>query len=79
MRKSSNLELAQHYPGIAVSAVHRLPALLQDEAGWQQRAAALATLSAKYFADLRGTSSERAASILLQLRAESLTPRTGFA
>jgi hypothetical protein len=75
VRDSSNLGLAGHFPHVGAASAGEIPALLEDDDAWQLRAPSLAALSARYFADLRGHSSGRAASILLQLRDGNDTQR----
>ena len=64
VRGSSNLQLADLYPSITPETAGGLPRLLADTAYWSAQAPEARTLSDKYFADLRGTSSRRAADLL---------------
>jgi hypothetical protein len=68
VRNSSNLELARHYPTVTPETAGTLPTILEDDPAWSARQDELQRLSARYFADLRGTSSRRAAELLVELR-----------
>jgi CDP-glycerol glycerophosphotransferase (TagB/SpsB family) len=67
VRDASNSELATHYPSISPDTAYALPGLLADDAYWSEQEPKAQALSAKYFADLRGTSSRRAAELLLSM------------
>jgi CDP-glycerol glycerophosphotransferase (TagB/SpsB family) len=67
VRASSNLEIATVFPSITPETVHSLPALLANAAYWEDQGSKLDVLSGKYFADLRGSSAQRAADLLLSL------------
>jgi CDP-glycerol glycerophosphotransferase (TagB/SpsB family) len=67
VRNSSNLALAEHYPSVAPDDAARLGPLLDDEPYWAAQLLASAPLADRYFADYRGTSSTRAAEILMNL------------
>jgi hypothetical protein len=79
VRNSSNLELARHYPSVTPGDAGAVSALLEDEAAWAARAAPAHALRSRYFADLRGTSSARAAAILTSLREDRTPPPLGDA
>ena len=72
LKESSNLELMQHFPAIGPDETCRLKGLVLDDDYWQTKLAASRSLSDRYFADLRGSSSKRAAGILSRL--DSLFP-----
>jgi CDP-glycerol glycerophosphotransferase (TagB/SpsB family) len=74
VRDSSNLELARHYPSLTPETAGTLPALLADTAYWSDQGPKARALSDKYFADLRGTSSRRAADLLLSMDARLAAP-----
>ena len=67
LKGSSNKEIMQYFPAIEADEVGRLPGLLRDESYWQAKLAQARVLSDRYFADFRGTSARRAASILANL------------
>ena len=69
VRNSSNLELGKYFPSMSPQETARLPQLLMDEAFWARQALSASELSTKYFADLRGISSQRAAELLLGMDA----------
>lgn len=66
-RNSSNLELMTHYPVLDAAGIAGLGALIQDDDYWQNCLEQGRILSAKYFSDLRGNSSKRAAEVLADL------------
>lgn len=69
VRGSSNLQLADIYPSITPRTAEDLPRLLADDAYWSIQAPEARALADKYFADLRGTSSRRAADLLQSMDA----------
>jgi CDP-glycerol glycerophosphotransferase (TagB/SpsB family) len=74
VRKSSNLELAREYPSITPETANSLPALLANTTYWEHQRPRMSALSEKYFADLRGSSSRRAADLLLSMDTLLPTP-----
>lgn len=69
VRDSSNLELARECPSLTPETVSTLPSILANTVYWDIQESKMTALSGKYFADLRGTSSRRAADLLLSLDA----------
>jgi hypothetical protein len=66
-KNSSNLELMEHYPVLDSADIAGLGALIENAEYWQNCLEKGRTLSAKYFSDLRGESSKRAAEVLADL------------
>jgi len=64
---SSNLEIREHFPAVEQADESAIRNLLQDAALWEAQKAVRADICDKYFANFRGTSSRRAAEILLNL------------
>jgi hypothetical protein len=61
---SSNLELREYFPSIALSDADRLQLLIKDEGFWKAQQGSMREISDKYFADNRGNSSKMAVQIL---------------
>lgn len=64
---TSNLELRDCLPTYDISTVKQLGECFASDSFWEQRNAGEDQLRNKYFADFRGTSSKRAAEILMRL------------
>jgi hypothetical protein len=67
LKESSNLELMKYFPVLEIEQVGTLGALLNDTDYWVSCLGFGRELSDKYFANFRGTSSRKAAEILLNL------------
>jgi hypothetical protein len=74
VRGSSNLELGRHYPSVTPDTADDLPRLLADTAYWMEQGPKVRALSDRYFADLRGTSAQRAAELLESMDALLAAP-----
>ena len=64
---SSNIEIREHFSAVEQADESAIRNLLHDAALWEAQKAVRANVSDKYFANFRGTSSRRAAEILLNL------------
>ena len=64
---SSNLEIREHFPAVEQADESAIRNLLRDAALWEAQKAVRAEICDKYFVNFRGTSSRRAAEILLNL------------
>ena len=64
---SSNLEIREHFPAVEQADESVIRNLLRDAALWEAQKVVRAEICDRYFADFKGTSSRRAAEILLNL------------
>lgn len=64
---SSNNDLRQHFPLVETPDESIIRGLLQDASLWNAQKSVRAAIRTKYFADFKGTSSRRAAEILLNI------------
>ena len=64
---SSNIEIREHFPVVGQADESMIRSLLRDAAVWETQKAVRAEICDRYFADFKGTSSRRAAEILLNL------------
>ena len=64
---SSNLELREHITTLDADNAFRLKSVLEDDSEWEKQSPIRRKLFLKYFADTRGSSSKRAAKILMNL------------
>lgn len=62
--ESSNVELMRHFPTVEANEIDQLGSLIQDEAYWQEKLSESRTLSDIYFANYRGNSAKKAATML---------------
>jgi CDP-Glycerol:Poly(glycerophosphate) glycerophosphotransferase len=67
IQNSSNLEIREYFPVVQSGDELAIKRLLGNENLWHAQAAVREKLCRKYFADLKGTSSRRAAQILLNI------------
>jgi len=68
---TSNIEIREHFPIIGQADESVIRSLLRDAAVWETQKAVRAEICDRYFADFKGTSSRRAAEILLNLDEEN--------